>query len=184
MAPLWGNLNICPQLCQLKLPCHTQVELSSLNSLKVWGEGQKPCHNITFLLVQVEDTTGDRHYGISNVWANPSQVRAASMEKAVKKLTACTSSGTDWLYTLVQLHEGTCNIPLPREGHLGILPHRGAEVVPCRQISQLEVHQLLAAGPQVIYPVGLNGQDEQLHKRGCQPQFDAPPPKSLLPTYP
>ena len=146
MAPLWGNLNICPQLHRLQLPCHTQAELSSLNSIKVWREGQKPCHDIAFLLVWVEDATGDRH-GISIVWANPSQVRAASMEEAVKKLTACTSSGTDWPYTLVWLHEGTHHMPLPKEGHLGILPQRGVEVAPCGQISQLEVFQLLVTSP-------------------------------------
>ena len=161
MASLWGDLTIYPQLCQLKLPCHTQAELSSLNSLKVWG-GQKPHHDIASLLVWVEDATGDKHYGISIVWANPGQVRAASMEEAVKKLTACNSSGTDWLYALVWLYERTHHAPLPKEGHLGILPQRGVEAVPCGQISQLEVCQLLAAGPQVIYPVGLNGQDEPL----------------------
>ena len=162
MAPLWENLNIYPQLHQLELHCHTQVELSSLNSLKIWDKGQKPHHNITFLLVCVEDTTGDRHYGISIVWANPSQFRATSMEEAVKKLTTCTSSETNWLYTLIWLHEDTCHVPLPKEGHLGILPHRGAEVIPCGWVSQLEVCQPLATGLQVIYPVGLNGQDEPI----------------------
>ena len=105
---------------------------------------------------------GDRHYDISIVWANPSQVRAASMEEVVRKLTACTSSGTNWPYTLVQLHKGTHHVPLPKEGHLGILPQRGAEAAPCGQISQLEVCQLLVTGPQVIYPIGLNGHDEPL----------------------
>ena len=97
MASLWGNLNICPQLHWLQLPCHMQEELSSLNSLKVWGKAQKPHHDIIFLLVQVENAMGDRHYGISIVWANPSQVRAASMEDVVKKLTACSSSGANCL---------------------------------------------------------------------------------------
>ena len=67
MASLWGNLNICPQLHWLQLPCHTQVELSSISSLKVWGEVQKPHHDITYLLVWVENAMGDRHYGISIV---------------------------------------------------------------------------------------------------------------------
>ena len=49
----------------------------------------------------------------------------------MRKLTTCISSGTDWPYALVQLHEGTHHTPLPREGHLGILPQGGVEVTPC-----------------------------------------------------
>ena len=36
------------------------------------------------------------------------------------------------------------------------------EATPCRQISQLEVCQLFIAGPQVIYPIDLNGHDEPI----------------------
>ena len=79
------------------------------------------------------------------------------MEEAVGELTTCTFSGPNWSYTLVQLHEATCHVPLPKEGHLGILPQRRAEATPCRQISQLEVFQFLITGPQVIYLTGLNG---------------------------
>ena len=84
------------------------------------------------------------------------------MEEAVGKLTAWVSSGPDWPYTLVQLHEDTCHAPLPKEEHLGILPQRGVEATPCRWISQLEVHQLLVSGPQVAYPIGLNGHEEPI----------------------
>ena len=52
------------------------------------------------------------------------------MEEAVEKLTACTSSGTDWPYTLAQLYKGPCHAPLPKDGDLGILPQRGAEEPP------------------------------------------------------
>ena len=163
MALMWGDINICPLLHWLQLPCHSQAELSSPNGLKAWEEGQKLCHNITFLLVQAEEeATGDRNYGLLTMWVNPSQARVPSMEEAVGKLTAWASSGPDWPYALVQLHEGTHHVPLPKEGHLGILPQRGAEAIPCRHISQLEVCQLLVASPQVIYPIGLNGCDMNL----------------------
>ena len=127
------------------------------------GEGQKLCHDITFLLVLAEEeATGARVYGLSTIWVNPSQARVPSMEEAVGKLTACVFSGPNWPYTLVHLHEGTHHVPLPKEGHVGILSHRGVEVTPCGQISQLEVCQLLIAGPQVIYPIGLNGHHEPI----------------------
>ena len=91
--------------------------------------------------------TGARIYGLLTVWVNPSQARVPSMGEVVGKLTACTFSGPNWPYTLVQLHKDTCHVPLPKEGHVGILPHSWAEVTSCRQISQLEVCQLLIAGP-------------------------------------
>ena len=132
MALMWGDINICPSLHRLQLPCHSQAELSSLNGLKVWGKRQKLHHNITFLLVQAEEeVTGDRNYGLLTIWVNPSQARVPSMEEAVGKLTAWASSRCNWPYALVQLHEGTCHVPLPKEGHLGILPQRGAEAIPC-----------------------------------------------------
>ena len=104
-----------------------------------------------------EEATGDRKYGLWTVWVKPSQARVPSMEEAVGKLTAWTSSGPNWPYALVQLHKGTCHAPLPKEGHLGIPPWRGAEANPCGQISQLEVCQLLVTSTQVTCPIGLNG---------------------------
>ena len=117
MALMWGNINICPSLQQFQIPSFSSTELSSLNSLRVLGEGQKVCNNIVFLLVLAEEeATGDRKYSLSTVWVNPCQARVPFM-----------------------LHEGTHHVPLPKEGHLGILPQRGAEATPCRWISQMEV---------------------------------------------
>ena len=121
---------------------------------------KNPHSNIAYLLVWVENAMKDRHYGISLVWLDPNQVRVATMEEVVKKLTACPSSGTDWPYALAQLYEGLCHMPLTKDKHLGILPQGKVEETPCGQISQLKVCQLLATGPQVIYPIGLNRHDE------------------------
>ena len=162
MASLWGNLNICPHLYQLELPCHSQVELFSISSLKVWGNIQEAHLDIAYLLVRTENATKDRHYGISLVWVNPNQVRAATMEETVKKLAACPSSGTNWPYSLAQLYKGPCHAPLPKDKHLGILPQGKVEETSCGQISQLKVCQLLTTSPQAIYPIDLNGHDEPI----------------------
>ena len=123
---------------------------------------KNPTATLLTWLVQTENTMKDRHYGISLVWVNPNQVRAATMEEAVEKLTACSSSGTDWPYALAQLYEGPCHAPLPKDKHLGILPQGKVEETPCGQITQLKVCQLLASSPQVVYPIGLKGHDEPI----------------------
>ena len=113
--------------------------------------------DITFLLVSTEEgVAGDRMYGLSMVWVNPYHARFPTVDEAVRQLTALVSSGSDWPYALVQLNGDTCHVPLPREGHLSILPEGGTSRPTCRRVSQPEVHQLLNSGLQVIYPVGLN----------------------------
>ena len=49
---------------------------------------------------------------------------------------------------------------LPKDKHLGTLPQGKVEESPYGWISQLKACQFLSAGPQVIYPVGLNGDDQ------------------------
>ena len=158
-----GESHHLPPLQQFHIPSLTPAELSSLPSLKAWGEKQRICHDIAFLLVLAEEkATGDRKYGLLTIWLNPCQARVHSMEEAVRNLTAWVSSWPDWPYALVQLHEDTCHVPLPKEGHLGILPQRGAEMTACGRISQLEVCQLLISSWQVAYPIGLNGHEEPI----------------------
>ena len=81
------------------------------------------------------------------------------------------TTGSDCPYTLVQLNGDTCHVPLPREGHLNILAKRGTNITASGRVSQLQVHQLLSSGSQVVYPiVGLNG---------CEVPVIASPPESL-----
>ena len=161
-STLWGNINICPHLNCLELPCHSPVELISVSSFKVWGNIQSPHHDMAYLLVCLGNTTEERQYGVSLVWVNPHQTRTSTMEEAVEKLATCPSSGTDWLYVLAQLYEGSSHMPLPRGKHLGILPQGEVERTSCGWISQLDICQLLSAGPQVVYPTGLNGHREPI----------------------
>ena len=161
MRALWGSLSICPLLDHVDLPYHMVGELLSISCLKVWGDTQKPHDGMAYLLVRVEDASEAEGYGIALVWISPHQARASTMEEALGILATCISSGPNWPYVLTQLYEGANHAPLPKDKHLSILPQGKAES-PCGQISQLKVHQLLSAGPQVIYLVGLNGGDQSV----------------------
>ena len=161
MRALWGNLSICPCLDYLELPYHTSEELLSISHLKVWGDTQEPHNDMAYLLVHTEDTSEAESYGMALVWISPHQAQASTMEEALGTLSACISSGPDWLYVLSQLYEGSNHTPLSKDKHLGVLPQGKAEESPYGQISQLKVCQLLSTRPQVVYLVGLNG-DNQL----------------------
>ena len=160
MMPLWENLNTCPHLNYLELPCHTSGELLSITSLKIRGDAQEPHNDVAYLLVHTGDASEAQNYSMSLVWVSLHQVQASTMEEAVGTLSAYISSGPDWPYALTQLYKGSSHTPLPRDNHLGILPQGKVEESPYGQISQLKVCQLLSTGPWVIYPVGLNGDDK------------------------
>ena len=156
-AYLWGHLDICPSLGQLHVAPMIYPELSSLISLRAWGDVEKSHSNIAYLLVSAKDEVmSDRVYGLSTMWVDPSQARVSTMEEMVRELTALVSSGPNWPYALVWLNKGICHVPLPKEGYLGILTEGGTNSAACRQIGQLEICQLLTSGLQVIYPMGLN----------------------------
>ena len=103
-----------------------------------------------------------RWYGISLVWVHPNHIRATTIEEAAESLTTYTSSGVNLPYALAQLCEDPHHAPLPKNKHLGILHQGKVQETFCRQISQLKVHQLLAACSQVIYSIGLNGHNEPI----------------------
>ena len=155
---LWGCHDICPILEQFHVASITQSELSSLTSLKAWGNLEKFRSNVVFLLILTEEcTAGDRVYGLSMMWVNPYQARVSTMEEAVKQLTPLISTGPNWPYALVWLNGDAHLAPLPKEGHLSILVKGSTSSVTCGRISQLEVCQLLSSGFQAIYPAGFNG---------------------------
>ena len=131
-ASLWGCLDICPPLDQLHLATITYQELFSLTSLRAWGDAEKSCNDMAYLLVSAEDETmSDRMYGLCTVWVNLLQARVSTVKEAVRQLTALVSSGPSWSYALVQLNKDTHHTPLPREGHLGILTEGGTNSATC-----------------------------------------------------
>ena len=142
------------------IPCHLHNSIRALllTSLKPGETWRSPVVTLPSLLVSTkEGAAGDRMYGISMVWVNPHQARVPTVEEAVKQLTALVSSGPNWPYALMWFDWDINHAPLPREGHLSVLPEGDASRTACGRVSQLEVHQLLHSDSQIIYPLGLNG---------------------------
>ena len=122
---LWGCHNICPLLNQFHVTSITHSDLSSLTSLKAWGDAEKFCSDVTLLVLTEEGAAGDRVYSLPTIWVNSYQAWVSTMEEAVKQLTALVSTGPEWPYALVWLNRDACHVPSPREGHLSILVEGG-----------------------------------------------------------
>ena len=90
------------------------------------------------------------------VWVYPYQARVSSRDNAARQLAQLSSTGPNWPYALVWLNSDACHMPIPTEGHLSVVMEGNTSNVPCGKICQLEVHQLLVSGSQVVYPEGLN----------------------------
>ena len=112
---------------------------------------------MAYLLVHTKGDSEVESYGMTLVWTSPHQAWMSTMEEALGTLSACVSSAPNWRYIFAQSYQGSNHTPLPKDKHIGVLPQGKVEENPSGWISQLEIHQLLSAGPQVVYPVGLNG---------------------------
>ena len=158
LQSIWGCHDICPVLRSFHTASITQSKLSSLTSLKAWGDPEKFKSEVTFLLILTRGCTeGDKVFGLFMIWVHPYQARAPTIGEAVKLLIPLPSTGSDCPYTLVQFNGDACHVPLPKERQLRIQVVGGTGSASCGRISQLQVCQLLSTGSQVVYLAGLNG---------------------------
>ena len=78
------------------------MELVSLTCQKAWGNADKFCSDVAFLLILPEEgVVEERTYGFAMVWVQPYQVRVSTIEEAIKQLDQLTPSGPNWPYALV-----------------------------------------------------------------------------------
>ena len=146
LQSIWGHHDICPLLRSFHTTSITQLELSSLTSLKALGDLERFKSEVTFLLILTRGcTVGDKVFGLTTIWVHPFQARAPTIEEVVKLLTPLLPTGSDCPFALVQFNGDACHVPLPKEGQLSIQVVGGTSSAACRRVSQLQVHQLLSA---------------------------------------
>ena len=81
---LWGCHDICPLLKQFHVTQVTQPGLSSLTRLWVWGDFERFCSDMAFLLIlPKEGVAGERVYGLAVVWVHPCQARVPTLDEVV-----------------------------------------------------------------------------------------------------
>ena len=77
------------------------------------------------------------------------------MGEALEALSSYTPKGSDWQYDPAQLYKGANHMPLPKDGHICVLP-QGEVGNPSGWISQIKICQLLSTRPSVVFPMELN----------------------------
>ena len=73
------------------------------------------------LILPKEGVTGERVYGFAMVWVHPCQARVPTLDEAARRLTLLASSGSNWPYAFMHFNGDTCDVPLPKEGHLSAM---------------------------------------------------------------
>ena len=80
LQSIWGCHDICPLLRIFHTASITQSELSSLTSLKAWGNPEKVKSKVTLLLLLTSGCTeGDKVFGLSTIWVHPYQARVPTI---------------------------------------------------------------------------------------------------------
>ena len=93
---------------------------------------------MAYFLVRADGTSEAGKYGLAIVWIDSCQARIVLMGEALEALSSHTPKGSDWPYVLIQSYEGTNHMPLPKDGHVCVLP-QGEVESPSGWISQLKI---------------------------------------------
>ena len=131
---LRGSHNICP-------PYHDsrwEMWLRALSPIpcRVWGDTEKLQHEMAYLFIALGKTVeGKMVFWLVMVWAHPHQACLSSLDEAVRKLALLINIGDNWVYTFVQLNEGTLHVPLSNEGHISTMINGTQSSNACRCVS-------------------------------------------------
>ena len=96
-------------------PSDSLPELSSLTHLLVWGDPERFCSDVAFILILPEEgATGEGVYELAMAWVHPYQARVSTIDDVVRKLTFLASAGPNWPYAFVQFNGDAHHVPLPK----------------------------------------------------------------------
>ena len=134
----------------------TQSELLALSCTGVSGDTEKAQCNMAYLLIaQGKTIQGEMAFRLAMVWAHPHEAYLPSLDEVVRKLTLLIDIGDNWVYTFVQLNEGTLHVPLSSKGDISAMINGALSRTTCGHLHQLQVQKLLQCRSHVVWPEGL-----------------------------
>ena len=73
-SAMWGSLNFCPKVTQFQVCTITQGQLTALSWVGAWGDMEKPCQDMAFLLIApILAIRSKLVFGLTAVWMHPTR---------------------------------------------------------------------------------------------------------------
>ena len=99
-----------------------QAQLNALSHVGAWGDLEKPQWDMAFLLVVPGITIEcERVFGITTVWAHPTQAHFETLEEVAHTLVLLADIGMDWPYAFMWLNDAISHAPLMNKGHISTM---------------------------------------------------------------
>ena len=154
---IWGSLDFCPLIQQVKVHTMKQTQLTALSQAVDWGNTEKYRNDMAFLLMAPSLAIGcERIFTLMAMWVHPHQTCLVSLVEVAQCLLSLANEGLDWLYAFIQMNNAILHMVLYSKGHLGVLMEGKPQRNPCVLLHQLQAWWLLQCGKSVVCPRGLN----------------------------
>ena len=141
----------------------TQAQLVTFSQAGAWGEAEKPCWDMAFMLIVPSTDTGcELVFSLTAMWTHPHQACLYTLGEAACKLLLLADDGPDWPYTFVWMNNTMFHVPLSSEGCISTMTDSVPSTNACSQLHQLQIQKLLQHGGWAVCPEGPNGEHKAL----------------------
>ena len=118
----WGSLDFCPKVMQFCIHIITQGQLTALSHVGAWGDVEKPCQDMAFLLIAPHLAIGCKWvFGLTAMWLHPCQAHLPTLADAAWKLLLLANEGTNWPNAYIRMNDVVAHVPLSSVGHIGVM---------------------------------------------------------------
>ena len=118
----WGLLDFCPVVMWFQVCTIMQGQLTTLSQVGAWGDVEKPCQDMAFLLIMHSLAIRCKQiFGLTAVWMHPCQVCIPTLVEVAQKLLLLADECTNWPYGYARMNDAVAHALLSSERHIGTM---------------------------------------------------------------